>query len=152
KEVAAHLAMLDRVLERYGPEADEARKLLRALAQSVLDQLWPHEPAAAIDFSGGQTRQAGEAFFEAVAVLEPKTDSQRLLKSRAQEMTVALGQLRQRLVVNSERTIPAPLLVVLGLWQAALFAGFGLLAPRNATTLAVLVICMASVSGALFLV
>jgi len=41
---------------------------------------------------------------------------------------------------------------VLGVWQATLFAGFGLLAPRNATTIVILVVCMLSVSGALFLI
>ena len=152
KELAAQMAVLDRVLARYGPEAGEARGHLRSLAQSVLDQVWPHDTATPIDFSGGQSKQAGEAFYDAVAALEPKTDSQRLLKSRAQEMTVGLGQLRQRLVVNSERSIPPPLLMVLGVWQATLFAGFGLLAPRNATTIVILVVCMLSVSGALFLV
>jgi hypothetical protein len=114
--------------------------------------VWPKDSTTPIDFSAGPSRQAGEDLYEAVAALEPKTDSQRLLKSRAQEITVGLGQLRQRLVVNSERSIPAPLLVVLGVWQATLFAGFGLLAPRNATTISILVICMVSVSGALFLV
>jgi hypothetical protein len=151
KEISAQLAVLDRVLDRYGPETAEARVRLRALAQAILDQLWP-EGNATVDISGGQSRMAGEAFFEAVSALEPKTDAQRLLKSRAQEMAVGLGQLRWRLVVASDRSIPAPLLVMLGIWQAALFAGFGLLAPRNATTIAVLVICMLSVSGALFLV
>jgi len=152
KELAAQFGVLDSVLARYGPEAGEARTRLRALAQAVLDQAWPHDAAATIDFSGGQSRQPGEAFFEAVAALEPRTDLQRLLKSRAQELILGLGQLRQRLVVNRERSIPGPLLVVLGVWQSALFAGFGLLAPRNATTIAVLVICMLSVSGALFLI
>src|SRR5262245_46651148 len=110
KEAAANLAVLDRLLARYGPEAGEARKRLRALAQAVLDQVWPQDATAPpIDFSGGPSRQAGEAFYEAVAALEPKSDSQRLLKSRAQEMTVGLAQLRQRLVVTSERSIPAPL-------------------------------------------
>jgi len=152
KEAAAQMAVLDRLLARYGPEAGEAQERLRVLAQAVLDQLWPHDAAGATDFSRGRSRAAGEAFFEAVAALEPKTDSQRLLKARAQELTVGLAQLRWRLAVTSERSIPTPLLVVLGIWQAALFAGFGLLAPRNATTLTVLVVCMLSVSGALFLV
>jgi hypothetical protein len=152
KEFAAQLAVLDRVLARYGAEVGEARVRFRALGQAALDQVWPQGAAAPIDFSGGPTRQAGEAFFEAVSELEPKTDSQRLLKSRAQEMTLGLGQLRQRLVVNSERSIPAPMLIMLGVWQSALFAGFGLLAPRNPTTIAVLVICILSVSGALYLI
>lgn len=152
KELAAQIAVLDRVLARYGSESSEARARLRELTQAVLDQVWPQDTATPIDFSGGPTRHAGEALFEAIAALEPKTDSQRLLKSRALEMIVGLVPLRQRLVVNSERSIPAPLLVVLGVWQAVLFAGFGLLTPRNATTIAVLVICMVSVSGALFLI
>src|SRR5262245_59073462 len=152
KELAAQFAVVDRVLARYGPEAEEARNRLRALTQAALDQVWSHDVAATINFSGGQSRQPAEAFFDAVTALEARTDSQRLLKSRAQELTLGLGQLRQRLVVNSERTIPAPLLLMLGLWQMVLFAGFGLLAPRNSTTIAVLVVCMLSVSGAVFLV
>jgi hypothetical protein len=152
KELATQLAMLDRVLARYGPGAAEARARLRTLTQAVLDQVWPHDSAATIDFGGGPSRPAGEALYEAVAALDPKDDSQRLLKAQAQQMTIGLGQLRQRLVVNSERTIPAPLLVVLGVWQATLFAGFGLLAPRNATTIGVLIVCMLSVAGALFMI
>jgi len=101
--LAAQTAVLDRVLARYGPESSEARARLRALAQAALDQVWPQGPADMIDFSGGQSRQAGEALFDAVTALEPKTDSQRLLKSRAQELTIGMGQLRQRLVVKSER-------------------------------------------------
>lgn len=145
------MGLLDRILARYGPESGEARERLRALAQAALDQIWPPD-AGPIDFSGGHSRQAGEALFDAVAALDPKTDAQRLLKGRALEMTVGLGQLRQRLVVNGGRSIPPPMLVLLGVWQATLFAGFGLLAPRNATARAVLLVCMASVSGALFLV
>jgi hypothetical protein len=152
KELAAQLAALDRVLAKYGPEAGEARGKLRTLAQSVLDQVFPHESNGPIDFSGGPTRQAGEAFYEAVAALEPKTDSQRQLKSRAQEITVGMLPLHQRLLVNSERSTPTLLVVMLGVWQVALFAGFGLLASRNTTNIAVLIICMASVCGALFLV
>lgn len=152
KELAAQVATLDRILAKYGPEANEARSRLRTLAQSARDQVWPHDSHGAVDFSGGETRQTGEAFFEAVAALDPKTETQRLFKARAQDIAIGLGQLRQRLVVNSDRTIPVPLLVMLGVWEAALFAGFGLLSPRNATAISILVICMASVSGAIFLV
>lgn len=151
KELAAQMAVIDRVLARYGPEAGEARARLRALGQAVLDQLWPHD-GTPIDFSGGPSRAAGEALFEAIDALQPKTDAQRLLKSRAQDATIGLSPLRQKLAVNGERSIPTPLLIGLGVWQAVLFAGFGLLAPRHATAIVVLVVCMLSVSGALFLV
>lgn len=152
KEVAAQMAMADRVLAKYGTETQDARSKLRTLAESVLHQMWPDNNAAHIDLTGGQSREIGESFFQSVAMLEPTNDIQRLLKSRVLDITVGMGQLRQRLVVNDERSIPSPLLVMLGVWQAILFAGFGLLAPRNATTIAVLVICMVSVSGAIFLI
>lgn len=152
KELAAQMALADRVLSRYGPEANDARAKLRTLAESVMDQVFPRETSKAIDLSGGPSRTAGEAFFDSAALLMPTTDPQRLLKSRALEISVGMGQLRQRLVVNDDRSIPAPLLVMLGVWQGVLFAGFGLLAPRNATTVVVLVVCMISVSGSIFLI
>jgi hypothetical protein len=125
---------------------------VRGVTEAALHQLWPHDGAGPGDLSGGESATAGVTLFEAVAALEPKTDAQRLLKSRALEIAVGMGHIRQQLVVNNERSIPAPFLLMLGVWQAVLFAGFGLLAPRNATTFTVLTVCMLSVSGALFLV
>ncbi len=152
KDVAAQVAMVDRTLFLYGKEAEPARAQLRHLTQSILTQIWPTDKSGHVDFSGGQSRHTGEQLFEAISKLEPTTDTQRMLKSRAQDILTYMGQLRQKLVVNDERSIPPPLLIVLGVWQAVLFAGFGLLTPRNATAITVIVICMLSVSGALFIV
>jgi hypothetical protein len=49
-------------------------------------------------------------------------------------------------------SIPVPFLAVLLLWLIILFIGFSLMAPANTTTLASLVICALSVSGAIFLI
>jgi hypothetical protein len=152
KEIAAQVAVADRILDRFGPGAEDARAKLRLLADTLLNQVWPQEKTEKVEVVGGPTRLAGEAFYESVMQLDPKTDSQRLLKSRAQDVVVGMAPLRQRLVVNSERSIPVALLAVLGIWQSALFAGFGLLAPRNGTAITVLILCMVSVSVALFLV
>jgi hypothetical protein len=43
-------------------------------------------------------------------------------------------------------------LFLLAFWQGILFAGFGLLAPKNGTTLTVLVLCMLAVSSGLFVI
>jgi hypothetical protein len=40
---------------------------------------------------------------------------------------------------------------VMVFWFVALFAGYGLLAPSNATVIAVLIVCTLSASGAMFL-
>jgi len=49
-------------------------------------------------------------------------------------------------------TIQTPLLVVLVFWLAALFASFGLFAPRNATVIAVPCVSALSVAGAILLI
>jgi hypothetical protein len=51
-----------------------------------------------------------------------------------------------------DNSIPMPFLVVLVFWLVILFAGYALMAPRNATVIAALLVCTLSVSGALFLI
>lgn len=152
KDLAGQLAVLDRVLAGYGPEAEEARKHLRGFLQAVLGQFWPHEVSAPVGSAEHPSRTAGLILLEAITALDPKTEVQRLLKGRGQDMIIGLAQTRQRLVVTDEDSIPVALLVVLGCWQAVLFAGFGLLAPRNGTAFTVLIVCALSVAGALFVV
>jgi hypothetical protein len=65
---------------------------------------------------------------------------------------IGMAQTRQRLLAQKESSIPIPFLVVLGFWLTILFGSYGLLAPRNLTVLTVLIVCMLSVAGALFLV
>src|SRR5262249_17851561 len=68
------------------------------------------------------------------------------------EILISLAQTRQRLLAQKESSIPLPFLFVLGFWLTILFASYGLLSPPNATVLVVLVVCMLSVAGAVFLV
>jgi len=56
------------------------------------------------------------------------------------------------LIVEGEGAIPTPFLVVLVLWLAVIFAGFGLLSAKNATVVGILFVCALSVSGAIFLI
>jgi formate-dependent nitrite reductase membrane component NrfD len=48
--------------------------------------------------------------------------------------------------------LPALFLVGLLAWLVVLFAGFGLMTPRNPTAVAALLICGASIAGAIFLI
>ena len=69
------------------------------------------------------------------------------------QVTTDLAQARFLLFSHLGSSIPVPFfLAVLLLWMIILFAGFSLMAPANATTLASLVICALSVSGAIFLI
>jgi hypothetical protein len=85
--------------------------------------------------------------------LRPATDAQRALQSQALAITSELAQTRWRTLMRAGgSTIPTAFLVVLGSWLTIVFAGIGILAPRNATVVLGLVACALSVSAALFLI
>jgi Protein of unknown function (DUF4239) len=159
KEMAANLVLLDRVLDRYGSETKdtrsetkETRELIPRVVRVILQQMWPENNGQAANLTADEVRVAGEALFDRISALKPETDTQRLLKSRALEIAISLAQTRQRLLAQKESSIPVPFLVVLGFWLTVLFGCYGLLAPRNLTVIMILIVCMLSVSGALFLV
>jgi len=152
KELAANVSLLDRMLSRYGPETKDARASLVAVVELMLSQVWPDDHSVPANLTSGELRVVGDALFDKIVALEPKTEVQRLFKTRALEITVSLAQTRQRLLAQKESSVPIPFLFVLGFWLAILFGCNGMLAPRNLTVVAVQIICMLSVSGALFLV
>jgi hypothetical protein len=151
KELSANVLLLDRVLGKYGSETKEARELLRSVVQAIMDNLWPEASDRPANLAPGEARAAGDATYDKIAALTPKDDAQRALKTRALDIAANLAQSRLRLFAGRDSSLPRPLLVVLVFWLTILFIGYGLLAPRNATVVAVLLVCTLSVSGAVFL-
>jgi Protein of unknown function (DUF4239) len=148
---AATVIQLDRALARFGPETKEARALLRASFASAVDVL-TGDKARMAKLDSSERMLRAERFQDKLWELVPRNDAQRSLQSRAAELSNELQQTRWLLIQQGEGSIPTPFLVVLVLWLAILFAGFGLLSARNATVVATLVICALSVSGAIFLI
>ena len=151
QELAAKVMLLDRVLAKYGPETKEARDLLRGAAEAMQDRIWPDEGGRSANLTPGEAKVAGDAMYDKIAELSPRDDAQRALKARALEATTDLLQERLRLFARHDGSLPLPFLVVLASWLVILFAGYGLLAPRNSTVVAVLFVCTLSVSEAIFL-
>ena len=56
------------------------------------------------------------------------------------------------MILATNGTIPLPFLYMMVAWTAMIFMSWAIFAPRNATVIAIFVICAASVSGALFLI
>jgi hypothetical protein len=152
KELAAKVLLLDRLLAAYGPQTQEARELLRRAIALTSERLWPGTGARGAELAPGEARAEAEAFYAKVAGLAPKDDAQRALKARALDVTADLLQTRLRLFAQKDSSIPTPFLVVLVFWLVILFAGYGLMAPRNATVVAALLVCALSVSGAILLI
>jgi hypothetical protein len=152
KQIATNVILLDRVLANYGSETQEARDLLHRSTALTLDRIWPRNNARPADLAPGEERREMHIFYDKVAALSPQKDAQTSLKGRALQITFDLAQIRYQLFVQEDSSIPLPFLVVLVFWLTALFAGYGLLAPRNATVIAALFVCTLSVSGAIFLI
>ncbi len=152
KEYAANVLLLDRILKQYGPEeTKDARELLKKASQATMASLWPDGGAGSANLAPGEAKGPLESLYENVAQLEPKTDTQRGLKTRALDIIVDQGRARLRMFAQQDSSLPLPFLVVLVFWLIILFAGYGLLAPPNATVVAVLLVCTLSVAGAIFL-
>jgi hypothetical protein len=146
-KMSAHIALLDRVLAGYGPEAKEARELLRGAAARVLDQMWSEDGVPKAPPSAG-----GEILYDKVARLSPKNDTERSLQGHALSITMDIGKARWLMFEQATISVSMPLLVVLVIWLTAIFISFGLFAPYNATVVSSLFISALSVSGAVFLI
>ena len=143
-QLSANVAFLDRVLAHYGPEAKEARDLLRSAVTHILDQMWsednPSPPAG------------GEVVYDKIQGLSPKNDTQGSLRGQALSIAMDLGRTRWLMYAQRTTSVSVPLLVMLVLWLTVIFISFGLFAPFNGTVVSSLLVSALAVSGAIFLI
>ena len=144
---AARVLLLDRVLARYGPEAQPLRVTLRKAVEARLSA----------EQGDGRDAPLAEGFDvediqEGLRALTPQTEAQRLLRARAIQVSGDIAEARWLRTETEVGGFPTPFLAVLILWFALLFASFGLLAPGNGTVVLTLLACALSVSVALVLV
>src|SRR5262245_57863907 len=147
-QITAYVILLDNLLAKYGNEAQTARATLRQAIPPIVDRIWREGQSGPT--GPFKTVPQGEAFYQQVQTLQPASELQRGLQARIAEVTNDLMQARFVLFSHLGSSIPTPFLAVLLFWMIILFAGFSLMAPATATTLASLVICALSVYGAIF--
>lgn len=145
--LGARIILLDDVLALYGPEAGRARDLLRRSVDAAVARIW-HEDGPRQPF---RASGAGDGLLVALQALPPGNEAQGGLKARAVALAGELAQTRLLLFEQAGGSIPAPLLAILVAWLTAVFASFGLFAPRNATVIAALLVAALSVAAAIFL-
>jgi hypothetical protein len=149
-QLAGNVTFLDRVLAHYGPEAKEARDLLRRSVEIVLDQLSSGSGAGSSDLD--PSALGADGLYEKIQALSPQNDAQRGLRADALRILIDIGRTRALLLAQAGSSIPWPFLGVLVFWVTAIFASFGFFAPSNATVIATLFVCALSVSTAIFLI
>jgi hypothetical protein len=152
KNTAAKVLLLDHVLAKYGPETKDARDLLRRTVASRIEAIWPEDPSQRVRLGEPEAIIAGEGIEARILQLSPQNDIQRWLQSQALQIGSEIMQTRWLVVGGLGSSVPVLFLEVVVFWLTLIFGSFGLLAPRNATVVAVLFLCALSVAGSLFLI
>jgi hypothetical protein len=152
RQLAVHLSLLDRMLAHYGPEAAEARMVLREVVVADVARIWPAEGTGTANLPPSALRLRGEDVFGMVAKLSPRTDEQRFTQGRALQLLTDMANTRRLMAEQAGGALSWPFFVVLVFWLVMLFLGFGLFARLNATVFTAHLIGAVSVAGAIFLI
>jgi hypothetical protein len=152
KHAAQDVLTLDRALARYGPETGDIRTALKGTLGHRLDMVWPRDSSAEVRLDPSSVMREGEGAVDRIRALSPRNEAQQALKARSLELGEEILEARWLLSGGVSNSVPVPFLVVLTFWLTITFVSFGLFAPRNATVIAVLLVCALSVGGAVFLI
>jgi hypothetical protein len=146
-EMASRVVVLDRVLAHYGPEAKEARDLLRNSVVQALDLV------VAKDLGASKVGPpSGEILYDKIQAFSPKDDGQRTLQAQALSLLIGLSQTRWLMAEQRVNSVSIPLLIVLIFWLTIIFLSFGLFSPRSRIAMISLFVSALSVSSAIFLI
>ena len=152
-QLAGNLIVLDRALAHYGPEAKDAREMLRASVADMIQKTWPEENS---EPGSRQARTATEGqyegLYEKIQELKPQNEAQRALQAQALKTAADAAQTRWLLFAQKGSSIPTPFLVIMVAWLTLILASFSLFAPPNPTVFVTLLICALAISSAVFLI
>lgn len=149
REALASIRQLDDRLKSYGPEAEPARAMLRAVAVRAFKDRWPGG-----DFGPAPNPPVGrDAFERAVLELHPQNAVQKWYQDRSLELIERLVHI-QNLVRGQTRahSVPMPLFAVVLASAAVIFASWALFVKPNGTMLAAIAVAALAVAAAIFLI
>lgn len=149
-QMAAKIALLDRVLLLYGPQTAEARRALRESIEEGVRRTWPANGETPARLTPNQ--EMGDAVYVAISHLAPQDEAQRGLKTEAASLMVQLAELRVLIQAQAVSSVSKPLLIALVVWLVVIFLGFGLLAPPNPTSTLALIAGAFSVACAVYII
>lgn len=153
RDYGADLILLAETFRDYGDGANVPRAVLRAYTERILHDNWPDKGQALI--LAGEDREAGtlmEHLRESIRALSPVDAGQTWLRDQALQVSTSLLRQRSLLIDQREPSVRPAVLVILVIWIALIFVGFGLNAPRNGTVIAAFAVCSLAIGGAIFLV
>jgi hypothetical protein len=152
-QMSGNVIFMDRALAHFGPESEDARKMLHASVIDMIESTWPEEnPEPGQRKEKSATEGKYEGLYEKIQELTPKNDAQRAFQAQAMKTMGDVAQARWLLFSQRGNSIPTPFLVVMVAWLVLILMSFSMFAPPNATVFITLLVCALAVSSAIFLV
>jgi hypothetical protein len=149
-QMAAKVVLLDRMLAHYGPEATEARALLKVGIAGMIERLRPSSDTQAQPLA--PRGSPGDRMYDKIEQLTPKNDAQRELQRRILIIATEIVETRLLTIEEGNSTVPVPLIVVVVFSIALTFTSFGLQAAPNGTIVVTFLLAALAVSAVMFLI
>ena len=137
-------------MTQYGPDAKQARELLRTDLVWAHEQFWGDKEAMAAAYNASYAHMGSMSSF--LGSLQPTTDLQKQLLAAAGQHYASIGETRLLMSLQLTNPISWPLIITVTVWAFLLFWGFGMLSRINATTLTAMALGACSVASAIFLI
>ena len=150
EESASKIIAIDSTLAKYGPQAREAREMLRGIVTRGVERI---DVAAQEGFHTEKTRKGIGVNKLQLKLLEltPANERESWLRSRALTLTSELAGFRWLKYASSDGNIQWPFLVILIFWLCGVFVSYGVVAPNNATAVATMGVVALSMAMAIYL-
>jgi hypothetical protein len=148
-QISANLISLDRMLRRYGPDAQDIHVLVRQYTGAKLQDLFQKDSHHAIDLENDATLSMLEDVQDKILALTPTNDRQRYLQAQALQLTGAITAMSWQLGQEAVSKSPFPVVVMMMFWFIIIFGSFGLFAPRNMTAITAIFLCAVGIGTAI---
>jgi hypothetical protein len=160
---SADLIQLDTLLRDYGPEANGARRILRAYTAAAIASTWPGERPPAGDYPkdvpptnqedqlentqlGDMLNSAGN---EIRRLVSHDAIHQGLMEAGLAQFERTVQE-RWALLEEAHSSISTPFLTMLTFWMVIIFLSFGLIAPRNVLAIVTITLGALSIASAIY--
>jgi len=148
--MASQVILFSDLLSAYGPETQQTRIEARQFVEDAVYRIWPKDKSQLYQLRPANN---GASLYKQLQLLAPKNDGQAAVKAQLISLTVSLKKTYWLMFLQSEQTsVPIPLLAVVTSWLMAIFASFGVFAPRNSTVILTLIVCALAVSAAVLVI
>jgi hypothetical protein len=145
---SARILQIDGMLRRFGPEAQQARDVLKDMfASKQTDSGTLKMPTIE------ETNASMDSLFAILNHLrESAPDERKYLIAKAEDLASSINEQRLQMSLQLSNSLTWPFMAILVSWACLLFFGLAMLAPVSRTTVAVMTVGALSLASAIFLI